>query len=202
MEVLKLLDRLSEENFGKILKIAKGIGGRFYGYAFEWYIHKKASSPGGLSFEAWGHDSNSLVGVFDVPGKAVVCKGEKLEDYLKGVKDWLTPKTKYWYPQMSNFPNIDSIAVCNASIGGVVEEYLVYIQITIADRHNLNHAKLNTLDKTFEAQYPNRRVYVALLPEDTPKEAFSLIGYVKKVRIPCYVSTLCSGGRKKKRNSQ
>ena len=83
-----------------------------------------------------------------------------------------------------------------------MEEYLVYIQITIADRHDLNHAKLNTLDETFDAQYPNRRVYVALLPEDAPKETFSLIGNVKKVRIPCYVSTLCSGGRKKKRNSQ
>ena len=62
MAVLKLLNRLSEENFGKILKIAKGVGGGVYSNAFEWYIHKKASSPGGLSFEAWDHDSNSLVG--------------------------------------------------------------------------------------------------------------------------------------------
>ena len=122
-----------------------------------------------MSFEAWDHGSNSLVGVFDVPGKAAVCKGEKLENCLKGVKDWLTPETKYWYPQMSNFPNIDSIAVCNASIGGVVEEYLVYIQTTIVDRHDLNHAKLNTLDETFEAQYPNQRCTLPSFPRTLQK---------------------------------
>jgi len=97
MAVLQLLERLSDEQFVSILYISKAIGGAFYGNAIEWYIHKKASSPVGLSFEAWPGDSNSRKAVLDnsrklvflVPGKAAVCKGEKLKECRKGVNDWL-----------------------------------------------------------------------------------------------------------------
>ena len=197
----ELRDRFSKEDFQTILTAGQSIGGAFLGLAFEWHIHKTASCDRGLTVEAWSDIDKSRRVVFKVAGGAAVQWGgtqKDCDDYLK--RTWKDDDSKYWFPKMPNYPNIDAIAKCQRQ-GDKVEECLVYFQITTAGSHYLSATRLNKLDAIFEGKFKERK-YIALLPETARIEDFKITGDPDRTSVPLFIGKLCSDTHKLKRKSQ
>lgn len=193
-----LWDRFSVEDFETIWTAGQSIGGAFQGLAFEWHIHKTASSRRGLTVEAWSDTDRSKSVVFKVAGGGTQ-RGGTQKDYHNYLKDtWIQDDdSKYWFPKMPNFPNIDAIAKCQRQ-GDKVEDSLLYFQITIGGSHDLDATTLNELDAIFQGKFKERK-YIALLPETASIEDFKITGDPHRTTVPLFIGKLCSDTPKLKR---
>jgi hypothetical protein len=167
--VLKSLIAMCEEKqFQEVYDFAKSIGGAFYGWAFEFYVHKRAANNLIMCTLSdrmpVRHKKKPKVieQRIVVTKGAIRCRGSNEDDCLQALRSaWLEDdSTTYWYPDYHMFPNIDCIAKCTLNR----EPVLAYIQVTVSKSHDLDSRWLNELDKLFRNKY-KKRAYVALLPD-------------------------------------
>ena len=163
---------------------------------------KTASCDRGLTVEAWSDTDKSRRVVFKVAGGAAVQRGgtqKDCDDYLKDT--WTQDdNSKYWFPKMPNYPNIDAIAKCQR-LGDKVGECLVYFQITTTGSHDLSATRLNKLDAIFQGKFKEWK-YIALLPETARIKDFKITGDPDRTSVPLFIGKLCSDTRKLKRKSK
>ena len=127
--------------FENSLIVAKANGGAFYGWAFEAYIHRIfTSKPQEYLIEMWPYlnyssipESRSIPS--DIPVSKVGSSFKLFCSYLRTVGS----KLLYWIPDITTFPEIDSILIDPLS------KIVSYYQITTASEHSLNFNNLKKI---------------------------------------------------------
>ena len=180
-----LLLRCERKQYVDVYSFAEACGGAFYGWAFEMYLHKLATS-GGFTIRVKKYGSaDALYERYEIKCSNPTTKGTNKEKCKESLISWASDaSSQYWYPEYSQFPSIDSVAkMVHPSTG---EKVLAYLQFTVADTHSLDGKWMDQLDE--ELKKGNQRsMYIAIQPQKVCSEQkITLILKSKLQRVDLY----------------
>ncbi|KAE8877810.1 hypothetical protein PF003_g38172 [Phytophthora fragariae] len=182
--VLRLSTRLRSDALFRIYAWARSAGhGSLAGTVFEVYVHRLAADNM-LRLQISEYDQPA----FRKPNEPRAYAFKPLllragtaaqwgtsDDYKSYLEKWRDDdEHTYWFPACDNFPNIDSIVKLESTASGK-KGGVAYLQVTIAEQHDISSTQLTEMDTIFGvADIPEPPIYIAICPDPTSCQTFVL----------------------------